>query len=181
MSVSPNLKNAVSEHNLADIRGGLWSCILVDPNMTGKFKESIEYVLVNGISESELYETDDGESFNTNPTQENFNELSGMIRSNFSKKKLDALCNIGRILYPPKSATPDEPRRESSNSDNGSDPQQKSQSTNSGATIGGAVLGAAAGAIIGKIAIGGAIAILGGAVLGAAVGAIAGTAVSKKN
>ena len=45
MSISSNLKKAVEEHNLADIRGCLWSCILVDPNMTTKFKESLEYVI----------------------------------------------------------------------------------------------------------------------------------------
>ena len=51
MSVSVNLRNAVSEHNIEDIRGVLWACIAVDPNMTGMFKESLEYVLSNGIFE----------------------------------------------------------------------------------------------------------------------------------
>lgn len=180
MSVSSNLKNAVAEHNLADIRGGLWSCIIVDPNMTEKFRESLEYVLANGISDIELYEADDGEIFGTEPTQENFNELSGMIRSNFSKKKLDALCLIGRVLYPSEILTSEKTRRKSLKSDTGSDPQQKCQTTNSTATIGGAVLGAAAGVLIGKIAIGGAAAILGGLAIGAAVGATVGTMFSKK-
>ena len=75
MSVSVNLRNAVSEHNIEDIRGVLWACIAVDPNMTGMFKESLEYVLSNGIFENELFDNDDGESFSTEPTQENFNEL----------------------------------------------------------------------------------------------------------
>lgn len=180
MSVSVNLRNAVAEHNIEDIRGGLWACIAVDPNMTGKFKESLEYVLSNGISENELFDNDDGESFSTEPTQENFNELGGMISTNFSKKKLDALCNIGRILYPPKYSTPKELKRESSNTDTGSGPQQNHQTSNTTATIGGAVLGAAAGALIGKIAIGGAAAILGGLAIGAAVGATVGTMFSKK-
>ena len=103
-----------------------------------------------------------------------------MISTNFSKKKLDALCNIGRILYPPKYSTPKEQKRESSNTDTGSGPQQNHQTSNPAAAIGGAVLGAAAGALIGKIAIGGAAAILGGLAIGAAVGATVGTMFSKK-
>ena len=63
MSVSVNLRNAVAEHNIEDIRGSLWACIAVDPNMTGKFKESLDYVLSNGISENELFDNDDGEFF----------------------------------------------------------------------------------------------------------------------
>lgn len=180
MSVSENLKNAVLEHNIEDIRGGLWSCIAVDPNMTGKFKESLEYVRTNGINENELFDNDDGESFNTEPTQENFNELGGMIRSNFSKKKIEALGKIGRVLYPPKKSNTEETRHENVTSENGSGSQQNHQTSNPAAAIGGAVLGAAAGALIGKIAIGEAAAILGGLAIGAAVGATVGTMFSKK-
>ena len=180
MSVSVNLRNAVAEHNIEDIRGGLWACIAVDPNMTGKFKESLDYVLTNGISKNELFDNDDGESFSTEPTEENFNELGGMIRSNFSKKKIEALCKIGRVLYPPRSSNTEEIRRENVSSENGSGPQQNHQTSNTTATIGGAVLGAAAGVLIGKIAIGGAAAILGGLAIGAAVGATVGTMFSKK-
>ena len=180
MSVSVNLRNAVAEHNIEDIRGGLWACIAVDPNMTGKFKESLDYVLSNGISENELFDNDDGEFFSVEPNQDNFSKLGVMIHSNFSKKKIEALSKIGCVLYPPRSSNTEETRRENVSSENGSDPQQKCQTTNSTATIGGAVLGAAAGVLIGKIAIGGAAAILGGLAIGAAVGATVGTMFSKK-
>ena len=83
MDISENLKRAVAEKNLADVRGALWSCLMMDANMTGLFKQSLEYVLSNGILEAELYEDDDGR-----------------IRVNFSKRKLDALKRIGRVLSP---------------------------------------------------------------------------------
>lgn len=180
MSVSSNLINAVAEHNIEDVRGGLWACIAVDPNFISKFKESFDYVLANGITESELFEKDDGETFSTEPTQENFSLLGGMLHSNFSKKKLDSLKEMGRILYPPKEKYVSEEEQDSS-SDTEKGPQQREQTANPGATIGGAAIGAAAGAIIGKIAIGGAAAILGGLALGAAVGALLGTTISKRN
>ena len=180
MSISSNLKKAVEEHNLADIRGCLWSCILVDPNMTTKFKESLEYVLSNGFTESDLYEADDGEIFDATPTQENFNELSGLLRSNFSEKKLKALKNIGMILYPPKAENSEQTNNNESH-ENGRNPQQK---TNVGPEIGGAVIGATAGAIIGQIAIGKTAAVIGGfvfgGIIGVAIGAILGGSFSKK-
>ena len=97
--VSPNLQNAVKEHNIEDIRGSLWSCIAVDPTLTGMFKVSLDYVLSNGISENELYENDDGEIFDLEPTDDNFNKLGGALSTNFSKKKLNDLKKIGTALY----------------------------------------------------------------------------------
>ena len=100
MDISENLKRAVAEKNLADVRGVLWSCLMMDANMTGLFKQSLEYVLSNGILEAELYEDDDGKSFGEEATAANFDELAGRIRVNFSKRKLDALKRIGRVLSP---------------------------------------------------------------------------------
>ena len=98
-TVSQLLQNAVKEHNIEDIRGCLWACIAVDPTLTGMFKVSLDYILSNGISENELYENDDGEIFDLEPTDNNFNELGGAIRTNFSKKKLNGLKKIGTALY----------------------------------------------------------------------------------
>ena len=63
------------------------------------FKVSLDYVLSNGISENELYENDDGEIFDLEPTDDNFNKLGGALRTNFSKKKLNDLKKIGTVLY----------------------------------------------------------------------------------
>lgn len=97
--VSQILQNAVKEHNIEDIRGCLWSCIAVDPTLSEFFKVSLDYVLSNGISENELYENDDGETFDLEPTDDNFNKLGGALSTNFSKKKLNDIKKIGTALY----------------------------------------------------------------------------------
>lgn len=86
--VPQSIQNAVKEHNIEDIRGSLWACVAVDPTLTEKFKVSLDYVLSNGISENELYENDDGETFDLEPTDDNFNKLGGALSTNFSKKKI---------------------------------------------------------------------------------------------
>ena len=63
------------------------------------FKVSLDYVLSNGISENELYENDDGEIFDLEPTDDNFNKLGGALSTNFSKQKLNDLKKIGTALY----------------------------------------------------------------------------------
>lgn len=183
MSVSDNLKNAIAEHNLDDIRGGLWSCIAVDMNMTRRFKESLEYVLANGITESELFEDDDGKPFETEATKDNFSELGGILRVNFSKKKLDALKMMGRTLYPPK-ITSGETKKNQGTSGGASSRERERKSFQSrganknsrqiraaqGCAAGGAVVGAFAAAKCGA-KIGG---IIGGGLIGACVGAAIG-------
>ena len=98
-TVSQILQNAVKEHNIEDIRGSLWACMAVDPALSEKFKVSLDYVISNGISENELYENDDGETFDLEPTSDNFSKLGGALRTNFSKKKLNDLKKIGTALY----------------------------------------------------------------------------------
>ena len=105
MSISENIKSAVAERNIPHIRDYLWSAIMFDKNMTGSFKESLEYVLANGIARSELFEEDDGEAFDEVCTKENYKTLGGLLRINFSEHKLDALRRMGRILSQPKQTT----------------------------------------------------------------------------
>lgn len=164
--VDKTFMEEVAGKNIADIRGGLWSCIVVDPTLSGKFQESLDYVLKNGITESDLYEKDNGETFATEPTSENFNKLAGLLRINFSKEKIEALKKIGRTLYPQST-------EEKKSSETGRYPQQERQ-TNWTAVGIGAFFGAVTGAAIGKIAIGGAAAIIGGAVIAGAAGAAIG-------
>lgn len=105
MSISENIKSAVAERNIPHIRDYLWSAIMFDKNMTGSFKESLEYVLHNGIARIELFEKDDGEAFDEVCTKENYNTLAGRLRINFSEYKLDALRRMGCILSQPKQTT----------------------------------------------------------------------------
>ncbi|MBQ3837623.1 MAG: hypothetical protein II814_10910 [Treponema sp.] len=186
MSVSENLKNAVAEHDIDDVRGGLWSCIAVDMNMTGRFKESLEYALANGIDASELYEEDDGKLFETEASIDNFSKLGGGLRVNFSKKKLDALRTMGRTLYPPTQSA-EEPKKNSTESErrttrarkkNAHEGQSSYKATWGKQTIGGAATG---GTVIGLFTaakrgakIGG---VIGGGLVGACIGACVGAAV----
>lgn len=186
MSVSENLKNAVDERNIDDVRGVLWSCIAVDMNMTGRFKESLEYVLANGIDASELYEEDDGKLFETEASNDNFSKLGGELRVNFSKKKLDALRTMGRALYPPtqsaeeskKNNTESERRTTRARKKSAQGGQSSYKATWGKQTIGGAATG---GAVIGLFTaakrgakIGG---VIGGGLVGACIGACVGAAV----
>ncbi|MCR5620346.1 MAG: hypothetical protein K6G18_00645 [Treponema sp.] len=185
MSVSENLKKAVEEKNIDDIRGCLWSCIAVDMNMTGRFKESLGYVLSNGINEYELFQDDDGTPFKTEASKDNFSELGGLLRVNFSKKKLDALRKMGLSLYPPKmesegpkknQGTGERPSSRSGEREkNRKEHMQKStrESRVIGA-VGGATFGAAGGAFAAAkfgAKVGG---IIGGGLTGACVGAAIG-------
>ena len=192
MSVSENLKAAVAARNCDDIRGGLWSCIAVDMNMTGRFKESLAYVLENGISEAELYEADDGAPFATAASAENFSALGGLLRVNFSKKKLDALRTMGRTLYPPHSSAEEPKKNQPAGAAGAGAPRDAAAGSSarhrSGAmrpradgsryTAGGAAVGAGIGAIAAAklgAKIGG---IIGGGVIGAVVGACIGAALA---
>lgn len=100
MSVSVKLRGAVVDHDLATIRDVLSSSIMLDPKMTDGFIEAIKYVLEHGITESELYEPDDGAVYSSEPTRQNFNKIFGLLGLNFSKKKLDDMKRIALVLYP---------------------------------------------------------------------------------
>ena len=102
MSVSERLKTAVKAKDITAIRDCLWSRIVLDPNFTKGFPESWEYCLDNGIAEAELYESHDGRPLPEDITDDNFSALSGQLRTNFSRERLDAIKRIGRALYPPK-------------------------------------------------------------------------------
>ncbi len=162
MDASENLKKAVAEKDLNKIRGALWSCIVVDIYMTGLFKESCEYVLANGISEEDLFEEDDGKPFETEASKDNYCKLSGCLRVNFSKEKLEALRVMGCTLYPPKESQED-PKKNQDSSEN------CIREAFGGACVGfvgGALAGAKLGAKVGGIIGGGLV----GACIGAAIG-----------
>lgn len=190
MSVSDTLRAAVAEKNLADIRGSLWSCLAVDMNMTGKFKESLDYVLSKGISESELFEADkDVGAYSTEPSEENFSELGGLLRINFSKEKVEALRKIGCTLYPPVEEKPKATSR-NNNTPSRVRTASRSQTRRRNDAVqyaaGGAVVGAGVGAVAAAklgAKIGGILGfgILGFGIFGAIIGAGIGYALAKNS
>lgn len=105
MSIDKDLETAVRTNNLEDIRGFLWSCIMLDSSLTGKFRDSLRYVLSKGISEDRLYEKDNGVSVDDAITDANFDRIVGELRVNFSKKKIEALQRIGGQLYACKNSS----------------------------------------------------------------------------
>lgn len=195
MSVSENLKLSVAQGNIGDIRIFLCSCIPFDRNMTGSFKESLDYVLSNGISESELFEADkDVGEYSTEPSNENFSELGGLFLINFSKEKLEALRKIGCALYPPEEdktkKTPSSVRSNSTQSGRKTAPSQtgtvsRNQNKRQEGTVLYAAGGAIAGAGVGAVAavgfgakIGG---ILGFGIIGACIGGFIGYTFAKSS
>lgn len=93
----------VTERNIKEIRDWLWVRIATEKNLSKKFEEELEYCKSKGI----LYESHDGRNVNLQATKENYNELTGQLRTNFSKERLDALRKMEKILHPQKTTTPE--------------------------------------------------------------------------
>ena len=98
MSISANLELAVKSKNLPEIRNCLSACLPFDMSMTGKFHESLDYVLTHGVQEDELYENDDNALFEEEATNDNFDKIAALLSVNFSKHKLGVLRRIGQKL-----------------------------------------------------------------------------------
>lgn len=96
MSISSNLQNAVEQKNIEVIREELRAKIPLDPTLTKGFAESLKYCLDNGI---DVYESDDGRELPTENSADSFEVIVGMIQTNFSKEKLNALSNIALVVY----------------------------------------------------------------------------------
>ena len=93
----------VTERNIKEIRDWLWTRIAAGGILSKKFEEELEYCKSKGI----LYESHDGRNVNLQATKENYNELAGQLRTNFSKERLDALRKMENILHPQKTTTPE--------------------------------------------------------------------------
>lgn len=92
----------MAEKDIVAIRDGLWATMAIDPSYTNNFPVSWKYCLDNGISENEIYEPHDGRPISDEVSDDNFSNLAGQLRTNFSKERLDKMKEIGRKLYPPK-------------------------------------------------------------------------------
>ncbi|MGL4986601.1 MAG: hypothetical protein ACRC5H_05615 [Treponemataceae bacterium] len=153
MSVSKNLQEAVSLKDIAKIRDRLWTCIALDPNLTGDFPESWKYCLDNGVSEAAIYETHDGREISNEATEENFGLLCGQLCTNFSKERLSAIKEIGKELYPPlKSESSKDQTHQNNTSTNGSKRQKESSASSSEDALPvGLIIAVAAAVVVGAI------------------------------
>ena len=116
MKVSDNIKVAVAAGNISDVRDCLWSATLLEKVSSGNIQQNLDYVFAHGVSTNDLFEEDDGEEFDTMATEANYSHLGGLLSGNFSKRKLDALQQMARTLWPPKptpirESTPEPPRQ----------------------------------------------------------------------
>ncbi|MBR2362143.1 MAG: hypothetical protein IKA80_05810 [Spirochaetaceae bacterium] len=120
MSVSETLKEAVSEKNIEKVRDRLWGQIIIDPTLSEDFKEAWDFCLRHGIREDELYQDHDGRDVNLEPTEDNFSLLAGALRTNFSKKRLEAVRKMGGQLHPKQgSSIPSQASDKAKSSNNG--------------------------------------------------------------
>lgn len=107
MSVSKSLKEYVlsEQRNFDEIRDSLFFAATKDPGFKsgGDFELSLKFCYDNGISESELFQEDDGRVIPTDINEDNFSTICSFLRTNFSKEKLEAAKKMGRTLYPEES------------------------------------------------------------------------------
>lgn len=161
MKVSDNIKAAVAAGNISDIRDCLWSATLLEKVSSGNIQENLDYVLSHGVAADDLFEEDDGEDFETTATEANYSHLGGLLSANFSRRKLDALQQMARTLWPPKPTQdrepmpePPRPRPRPSDHDNGRDGKGKGRMHIPERTIGGDFargIGNASGMVIDQV------------------------------
>ena len=92
---------AVAEKDIFKIRSYLIAAIVVDKTLK-RLEATIEYVVKNGIPESEIYEPHDGREISNDVTEDNYKNLRADLNSNFSKERLDMLKKVAAKLYPAK-------------------------------------------------------------------------------
>lgn len=91
--------------DMFDIVGALMGYINADPQFkTNEFEQAIQYVLNNGVSESELFTTfDESVDFETDSTkwnQEYYSLARVYLKDNFCKKRIAHVKAVAKKLYP---------------------------------------------------------------------------------
>lgn len=95
----------VQPRDMYDIVGALMGYINADPQFkTNDFEEAIQFVLNNGVSESELFATFD-DSLDFEPDLSKWNEeyysfARVYLKDNFCKKRIDHVKAVAKKLYP---------------------------------------------------------------------------------
>lgn len=93
--------------DMYDIVGALMGYINADPGFkTNDFEEAIQYVLKNGVSESELFEAFDPEykfEEDSSKWDEDYYSYSQVyLKKNFCKKRISHVKDVAKKLYPGK-------------------------------------------------------------------------------
>ena len=95
----------VQPRDMFDIVGALMGYINADPQFeTNDFEQAIQYVLSNGVSESELFATfDESVEFETDTSkwnEEYYSFARVYLKDNFCKKRIDHVKAVAKKLYP---------------------------------------------------------------------------------
>lgn len=99
-----NYMNA-QPRDMFDIVGALMGYINADPQFkTNDFEQAIQYVLKNGVSESDLFATfDDSVDFEADSSkwnEEYYSFARVYLKDNFCKKRIDHVKAVAKKLYP---------------------------------------------------------------------------------
>lgn len=91
--------------DMFDIIGALMGYINADPQFkTNDFEQAIQYVLSNGVKESELFATfDDNVDFEVNPSkwdEEYYSFARVYLKDNFCKRRIEHVKAVAMKLYP---------------------------------------------------------------------------------
>ena len=92
---------AVAEKDIFNIKSYIIAAIVADKTLK-RLEATIEYVVKNGIPESEIYDPHNGKEISDDVTEENYKKLRSGLNSNFSKERLDMLRKVAAKLYPAK-------------------------------------------------------------------------------
>lgn len=99
--VDTNFQKAVDTKKIADIRDFLRMRLTLDHNcVSGMFIECRKYCFTHGITELDLYQAFDGRPLPSANTEENFTTLLGQLSTNFAKKRIERLLEIGQAVWP---------------------------------------------------------------------------------
>lgn len=150
MAISDLLKKNVEKRDLEKIRTYLFSLMALDLGLQqgGRFDENLRYCLSHGISESELFQEDNGKELPTEISQDNMSKICALMGNNFSKRKLEAAQRMGAVLYPEKKNST---QAISSNSTEGRRYTKRREPEHSSVPTGVIVAAAAAAVVVGVI------------------------------
>jgi hypothetical protein len=186
-NIDDRLNKAIAEKDLSRIRQILSGFITADQGFSKSvLDDKIRYCERMGFSEDELFEEFDGDRFNENSDEWDsayFTKQRVKFDSNFSRKRLEHLKQVGRKLFLQPEKKPASVRIEGRTRDSTAPSQPLSRMSRHGesshnAALGGSIVIGGVGAVIGGVvAMANGAAVLSGVLIGGITGAVVGAGV----
>lgn len=126
MVVTERFQRKIEEKDIVGLRDALFSKLSMDITLCdeGEFAQTLAYILKNGISESDLFEADDGYNIPLEVSEKNLSAICAKMGENFSKEKLTAAKKMAAILFGSE-------KKESCPSESGNSAQEPTRQTKS--------------------------------------------------